>query len=167
MATIVAGDNYIVEETESAKEAVRYILRQYKPDVVIAGPAFEAGRYGLACAEVCREAQTQAVPAVTGMYPENPGVIAYRRDIVCVPTGTSPSEMSAVLRQMASLALKLGRGEQLGVASEEGYLPRGSVNPSFGKDGCRTGRRYVEGAPGERAFRFRSLPEGVRRRHSS
>ena len=67
VATIIAGDNFIVEETETAMEDVRDILQRHKPDVVIAGPAFEAGRYGLACAEVCRQSQAQGIPAVTGM----------------------------------------------------------------------------------------------------
>lgn len=129
VATIIAGDNYIVEESEAALRSVGDVVRRYAPDVVLAGPAFEAGRYGLACAEVCKEAQNQGVAAVTGMYPDNPGVIAHRGDIICVPTGTIASEMPAVLSRMVALALKLGRGEQLGTAAEEGYLPRGLRRP--------------------------------------
>ena len=129
VATIVAGDNHVVEEKETALAAVRETLKRYKPSVVVAGPAFEAGRYGLACAEICREAQAQGIPAVTGMYPDNPGVIAYRQELFCVPTGANTSEMQAVLRKMASLALKLGRGQALGTAAEEGYLPRGLRKP--------------------------------------
>src|SRR3990172_3168688 len=63
------------------------------------------------------------------MYPDNPGVIAYGKELVCVPTGTNTSEMQAVLRKMAALALKLGRGQPLGTAAEEGYLPRGLRKP--------------------------------------
>lgn len=129
VATIICGDNYIVEEKEQAMKAVRAALDKYKPDVVVAGPAFEAGRYGLACAEVCREAKEQGIPAVTGMYPDNPGVITYRQQLYCVPTGTSPSEMPVALKKMVSLALKLGRGEELGPADVEGYLPRGIRKP--------------------------------------
>jgi len=129
VATIVAGDNHVVEEKETALKAVREALKRYKPGVVVAGPAFEAGRYGLACAEICREAQAQGIPAVTGMYPDNPGVIAYRQELVCVPTGTNTSEMPAVLKKMTALALKLGRGQPLATAAEEGYLPRGIRKP--------------------------------------
>ncbi len=52
VATIVGGDNYMNDERERARGAVAEALRDLRPDVVIAGPAFEAGRYGLACAEV-------------------------------------------------------------------------------------------------------------------
>jgi glycine reductase len=129
IATIIAGDNYVVEETDAALQSVREILAEYRPDVVIAGPAFEAGRYGLACAEICKQAQTRGIPAITGMFPDNPGVLAYREDIICVPTGDSASEMVAALRKMSALALKLARGETLGSAAEAGYLPRGIRQP--------------------------------------
>lgn len=125
VATIVAGDNFVVEETSAAMKSVDMAIKQFKPDVIVAGPAFEAGRYGLACAEVCKAAQDRGIPAVTAMYPDNPGVLTHRKDIVCVPTGTSPTEMPAVLRRMAAIALKLGRRESLGTANTEGYLPRG------------------------------------------
>ncbi|MDP2950176.1 MAG: glycine/betaine/sarcosine/D-proline family reductase selenoprotein B, partial [Chloroflexota bacterium] len=43
VGTIIAGDNYVVEEKGPAMQAVRQALQRYKPDVVVAGPAFEAG----------------------------------------------------------------------------------------------------------------------------
>ena len=124
-ATIVAGDNYFTEEAEEAKAAVGQILDRVKPDVVVAGPAFDAGRYGLACAEVCRLALDRGIPAVTGMHPDNPGVLMHRRDIVAVPTGASATEMPRVLENVARLALKLVRGEDLGPAQVDGYVARG------------------------------------------
>ena len=69
-------------------------MKEVKPDVLLAGPAFDAGRYGLACGEVCQTAQEMGIPAVTAMHPENPGVLTFRRDAVVVPTGTSPAEMN-------------------------------------------------------------------------
>ena len=62
-ATIVAGDNAFTEEPEPCKAAVKEALDRYRPDVVSAGPAFDAGRYGLACAEVCRVARANGMPA--------------------------------------------------------------------------------------------------------
>ncbi len=129
VATIIAGDNFVVEETEAAMEAVAAAIRDHKPDVVVAGPAVEAGRYGLACAEVCRAAQDSGVPAVTAMYPDNPGVLLHRQEIICVPTGATPTEMPAILAKLAAIGVKLGRGEALGPAAEEGYLPRGIRRP--------------------------------------
>jgi glycine reductase len=125
VSTIVAGDNYFTEEAEAAKAAVAEILARVKPDMVIAGPAFDAGRYGLACAEVCRLAQGMGIPAVSGMFPDNAGMLTYRREILAVSTGIDISEMASVMGKMARLATKLAGGEELGHASEEGYIPRG------------------------------------------
>src|SRR3712207_3328457 len=47
--TVYAGDNYISEHAEAARAAVRDLLTAVMPDVVVAGPAFDAGRYGVAC----------------------------------------------------------------------------------------------------------------------
>ncbi len=129
VATIVAGDNYFVEEKDRALQETTAILEKYRPNVVVAGPAFDAGRYGLACAMVCKLAQEKGIPAVTAMHPENVGVITYRRDIIAVPTGTSVTDMPAAVKSMARLALKLARGQELGPAAVEGYIPRGFRRP--------------------------------------
>jgi glycine reductase len=128
VATISAGDNYVSEQTEAATARVRELLAQVKPDVVVAGPAFDAGRYGVACAEVCRVARELDIPAVTAMHPDNPGVLLHRATLVA-PTGASVADMPAALAALARLALKLGRGEELGAAADEGYLPRGIRRP--------------------------------------
>src|SRR5919198_3227969 len=57
VATLVCGDNYLNDERDAALAAIVTMLPELKPDVLIAGPAFESGRYGLACAEVCKAAQ--------------------------------------------------------------------------------------------------------------
>ena len=125
VATITCGDNYINEEQDRALESVIQALRETRPDVLVAGPAFDAGRYGLACGAVCQAAQDMGIPAVSAMHPENPGVLTHRRSVVIVPTGISPAEMRDVLSRMQRLALKLGRGEELGPPDSDGYLPRG------------------------------------------
>ena len=125
VGTLVAGDNYFTEELDSAKAAAGDILDEIKPDVVIAGPAFDAGRYGLACAEVCRLAKSKGIPAVTGMTPDNAGILTYRRETLAISTGIDASEMGQVLGKMGRLALKLVSGEELGPASAEGYVPSG------------------------------------------
>lgn len=125
VATVYGGDNYVNEEKEKAFPVIAAALREHRPDVVIAGPAFNAGRYGLACAEVCRIAREMGIPAVTAMFPENPGLLTYRRDTLVVPTSESPSGMPAAQAAMARLAMKLARKEEFGPAEVEGYLPRG------------------------------------------
>ena len=124
VATIICGDNHINEEPDALK-AVTRSLREAKPDVVIAGPAFDAGRYGLACGAVCQAAEEIGIPAVSAMDPENPGVISYRRSAVIVPIDSGPADMQTILSQVLRIALKLGAGEELGPAEVEGYLSRG------------------------------------------
>ena len=125
VATIICGDNYFSEQREQALEQVTQALRSAQPDVVVAGPAFDAGRYGLACGAVCAAAEDMGIPSVTAMHPENPGVLTYRRQVVIVPTGTSPVDLQDILANMLRLARKLGSGEELGPSQVEGYLGRG------------------------------------------
>lgn len=129
VATIIGGDNYVAENRDRARATFREALDHYQPDIVIAGPAFDAGRYGLACAEVCLLAQELGIPAVTAMYPENPGFTTNRRHLVCVPTGRSATDMAQIVDRVASLASKLMAHQELGSAEEEGYLPRGIRRP--------------------------------------
>jgi glycine reductase len=138
VATLICGDNYLNEARDNALTAIVALLRELKPDLLIAGPAFESGRYGLACAEVCKAALGIGIPALAGMHPDNPGVDSGRPDVVVVPTGASPVEMQAALTAMARLAIKLGRKQALGPAEVEGFLPRGIRHP------------YTREAPGYR-----------------
>jgi glycine reductase len=125
VGTIVGGDVHVAEHPEQAGAAAARLAASYDPDVVVAGPAFEAGRYGVACGAVCRAVQRElGRPTVAAMAPSNPAVPLYR-DVYVVPTGASAAGMAAAVPPLARLALKLARGEPLGAAEEEGYLPRG------------------------------------------
>jgi glycine reductase len=125
IGTLICGDNYFHEERASALEAVAAILDAQKPDLVIAGPAFNAGRYGLACDAVCHLALERQIPAVTGMHPGNPALATSGGGVYVVPTAARASAMADALGRMAALGLKLARGEALGPAAQEGYLSRG------------------------------------------
>ena len=52
-ATVVCGDNFANDRAEEFTRAVAGELERLKPDLLVAGPAFGSGRYGLACASVC------------------------------------------------------------------------------------------------------------------
>lgn len=131
VTTLICGDNYLNEQREDALAEIRRALTANRPDVVAAGPAFDAGRYGLACGEICRLAGELGIPAVTAMHPENPGVLTFHRNVVIMPTGASAAEMASALDALRRIALKLGSGEELGPADEEGYLPRGFRRPGL------------------------------------
>jgi glycine reductase len=124
-ATLICGDNFFQEQPEQAAAALREAIAAVRPDVVLAGPAFQAGRYGIACGEVCRLSQAEGLPAVTGMHAENPAVPIYSQQVYIVGTGPTPTVMPEALRLMVRLAGKLAAGQELGPAAEEGYLPRG------------------------------------------
>jgi betaine reductase len=126
VGTVICGDNYFNENISKAGKDIIEHIERFSPDVVVAGPAFNAGRYGLACAEVGKVvADRLGIPVVSGMYPENPGVDAGRLFMHIVPTGDSAADMRNVLPRMAALALKLGRGQVLGLPEQEGYIPQG------------------------------------------
>jgi glycine reductase complex component B subunit gamma len=126
VATIVAGDTYVAEHGTEAAQAIVDALRSCKADVLVAGPAFNAGRYGLACALACETAQRELrLPTVTAMHPDNPAIEAHRRTLYILPTGSSAADMRRALGELAAFALKLGDKQPIGSAAREGYLPRG------------------------------------------
>ena len=57
--TVVCGDSYFNENLEDAKKAILEMIKNAKPDIFIAGPAFNAGRYGVACGTVCDMVQEE------------------------------------------------------------------------------------------------------------
>ena len=73
VSTVICGDNYAAENLSAVASAVGDAVRDAQADLVIAGPCFQAGRYGTAAGEVCAAVQAQlGVPAVTAMALENP-----------------------------------------------------------------------------------------------
>ncbi|MBA7678776.1 Glycine reductase complex component B subunit gamma [subsurface metagenome] len=128
VATVICGDNYFAERIEEAAEEVIQLLSPYRPDVVIAGPAFDAGRYGIACGAVCKAVQNQlGIPAVTGMYKDNPGLDLFRKEVYIVQSGDSVRGMAEAISRMVSMAYRLATNQKIGKPSEEGYFPRGFI----------------------------------------
>lgn len=130
VATLIAGDNFAVENEDALKRAVLDAVQRHRPAAIAAGPAFDSGRYGLACGEVSKIAAEAGIPVVTAMSPDNAGIVTYRRWMICLPTGVAVAEMPAIVKRMAPLLLKVGAGIELGPAAVEGYLPRGIRNPA-------------------------------------
>ncbi len=134
VATIVCGDSWFNENLELATEMVLEMVKEESPDLFIAGPAFNAGRYGVACGTICDAVQTElGIPVLTGMYVENPGADMFRTKVLTVSTANSAAGMRKAVPTMAKLALKLVKGERIGASVEEGYLPDGVRRNFFDK----------------------------------
>ena len=126
VATIVCGDSYFNENLEQAKADILEMVKSQKPDLFIAGPAFNAGRYGVACGTICAEVQEKlGIPVITGMYVENPGADMFKKDVYMISTKNSAAGMRAAVDKIVPLALKLVRKERIGTAAQEGYIPNG------------------------------------------
>ena len=130
--TIVCGDTYFADHQEQASAECLVLLRELRPDILLAGPAFNAGRYGVACGALCQIAAKElGIPAVTGMFEENPGAGLYRGHVLIVRTGANAATMRDSLGTMLKLARKLKEGEPLGKPSAEGYIPQGKSRPEL------------------------------------
>lgn len=128
VGTVLCGDNYFAQDIEGATKEVIALIGSLQPDGLLAGPAFYAGRYGIACGAVCKAVQERmGLPAVTGMYRENPGVDLYHRDVYIVESETSARKMAEVVSKMAGILGRLSSGEKIGKPSVEGYFPRGLI----------------------------------------
>lgn len=126
VATVVCGDNYYAENMEAAREEILEMVKGLDTDLLIAGPAFNAGRFGMACGDLCAYLdEILGVKTVTGMYVENPAVAIYKDKTIIVETANSAAGMKKAVAAMKNIANKLLSGEELGLPAEEGYIPRG------------------------------------------
>lgn len=138
VATIICGDNYYAENIEECREFISREVERLRPDLVIAGPAFNAGRFGIACGDVCSFVNDKyGIDTITGMYIENPAVEIYKSNTYIVETGNSAASMRKAVARMAALANKILRKEEIGLPEEEGYIPKGiRVNVFHEKTGA-------------------------------
>jgi len=141
--TIVCGDSYFNENLEEAKNILLSMIRDIKPDLFIAGPAFNAGRYGVACATICDLVKKElGIPVLTGMFRENPGAEMFKNNLYIIETQNSAADMRNAVPKMAKLALKLANNDIISASAEEGYLPNGTRVSFFEKE--RGSKRAVD-----------------------
>lgn len=130
--TLICGDNYAVEHQEEVTASVVAQVRDAQADLFVAGPCFDAGRYGMAAGALCVAVQTElGIPVVTAMHEENPGADLYREALYIADSGKAASQMKDVMARMVGLAHKLLADEAIGAPREEGYLPRGLIRDQF------------------------------------
>lgn len=126
VATLICGDNYFGENTEQAVGQLLSWVKEANADIFIAGPAFNAGRYGFACGSIVKAVQDNlGIPAFTAMYEENPGVDAFRKDMYILKTNNSATGMRKAVPSMIKFAKKLLNHEEILGPSEEDYFERG------------------------------------------
>lgn len=126
VGTVICGDGYFAENMDKATDTIIEMIASFNPDILVAGPAFNAGRYGTACGAVCDAVSKRLeIPVVTGMYPENPGVDMYRKSIHIIKTSDNARGIKDAVPAMAKLALKMLKNEAVGKSEEEGYIERG------------------------------------------
>ena len=73
--------------------------------LLVAGPAFNSGRYGVSCVEVCNAiANELEIPCVTAMHEENPGVepiASSQCRLYCLPTAETTAGMTDAMKRLA------------------------------------------------------------------
>lgn len=137
------GDNYFSEHHDKTVKKILEIAKAHDIKIVVAGPAFASGRYGLSCIEACQSVSTSlGLDCVTAMHPENPGIEIYKqykdRKVFAFPTTEVVSGMEDALAKMAGFISKLVAESGIGSASKEGYIPRGFRIIEFGdKSGAK------------------------------
>ena len=106
--TVFCGDGLAADGPEAVVGEIVALIARFAPDVVVAGPAFDAGRYGLACARVAAAVGARlGIPALAAMAPENVAAEIHRREVLIVPTAATALGMEDALAAMARLALRL------------------------------------------------------------
>ena len=124
--TIICGDSYFNENKDDASTQIEDYLKELKPDLLVAGPAFNAGRYGMACGSVAEIAAGLEIPVISGIYPENPGYEMFCQYAYFVETSNSAAGMRSAIPAMIDLIGKYVETEgDLGNPEEAGYMPRG------------------------------------------
>ncbi|SHH37571.1 glycine reductase [Tepidibacter thalassicus DSM 15285] len=143
--TIICGDNFMGSNEEEAVNTILGFLEDKEFDIFIAGPAFQAGRYGNACGVICKAVKEKFnVPVISSMHIENPGVEMFKKDVIIFPGGKSAAAMRKDIKKIATYANKILNGEKLGTAEEEGYFLRGIRHQYWLEDAKPAYERVVE-----------------------
>ena len=111
IATAICGDDYAASHPEFAAELVAQ-AKERGAEMIIAGPAFTSGRYGMAAARIAAAATEAELPALASMHPENPG-LGEAAGTTVVESGQTARKMKDSLERFAAAARKVAAGEEL------------------------------------------------------
>lgn len=125
VTTVWCGDDHaggpeVIDE-------IMALVRSARPDLLVTGPAFTSGRYGLACARVAATAAAEGVAVVASMHADNPGLDEAGLAPV-VASGNVARQMGPSLETLAAAVRKAGAGEPLlPEDGRVGKIPRRNV----------------------------------------
>lgn len=114
VATVVCGDDFAASDPAVAQELLG-MARAADAELLVAGPAFGSGRYGLVCARLVAAAAAAGLPALASMHPDNPGISDAGAAPV-VASGPVAKQMRPSLVCVAAAVAKLATGAALTVA---------------------------------------------------
>ncbi len=126
VATVYCGDDIAAAEGD-AIPTVLGLIKNQNPDVVVAGPAFTSGRYGVATARVAAAVMAAKIPVIGSMHADNPG-LDEASGAVIIGSGANVREMAPSLEKVAAAVKKVVAGGAL--TAEDGRIgktPRRNV----------------------------------------
>lgn len=143
--TIICGDNYMGSNTEDAVAQINAMLKDIEFDIFFAGPAFQAGRYGVACGTICKHVKEKFnVEVITSMHAENPGVDMFKKDMYVFSGGKSAAAMRKDAAKMAALGDRILDGETAFLSEELGFFKRGIRHQVWLEDSRPAADRAIE-----------------------
>ena len=111
VATAICGDDHAASHPDFAADLVAQ-AKERGAEMIIAGPSFTSGRYGMACARIAAAASEAGLAALACMHPENPG-LGEAAGTAVVESGQTARQMKDSLERFASAARKVAAGEEL------------------------------------------------------
>lgn len=114
VATVVCGDDYAASEPGAIDEVLA-LVREAEAEMLVAGPAFGSGRYGMACARLAAAARDAGLPCVASMHEDNPGIdeAAGAPVVASAPTSRGMADslaaLAAAVQKVAAGGLFEGR----------------------------------------------------------
>ena len=118
IATAVCGDDYAASHADFAADLIAQ-AKERGAEMIIAGPSFTSGRYGMACARIAAAASEAGLPALASMHPENPG-LGEAAGTAVVESGQTARKMKDSLERFATAARIIAAGEEL--TAEDGRI---------------------------------------------
>ena len=135
IGTIICGDNFASENPEKLVSFFRQVIADEKPDILVAGPAFNSGRYGMACANLCKSAKNLfGIACLAGLFEGNPAVDLFRTDIDILRTKANAAGMKEAIHNISNVVSDFSNGDLVSDANRNLFFPKGKLKNIFDKD---------------------------------